>query len=117
LSAVLEIVQALNPEIVSGSQFNILQEIAEIRVSESVFGTKYNYALAYMILHTNEMISRAGSGGTITGQKEDALEVRYAVTASNNELKQTSWGNTFLALAQQCTGGSMSTRMRGVYCG
>ena len=115
MSTVLEIVQALNPEIESGSQFNILQEIAEIRVSESVFGTKYNYALAYMMLHTNEMISRAGSGGAITWRKEDALEIRFAVTASNDELKQTSWGNAFLALARQCTGGSMSTRMRGVY--
>ena len=117
MSTVLEICTALNSEIVAGSQFNILQEIAGIRVSESIFGTKYNYALAYMILHTNEMIDRSGSGGQINWRKEDALELRFTAKTSDNELKQTSWGNMFLALAQQCTGGSMSTRMRGVYCG
>jgi len=115
LSTVIEIVQALNPEIESGSQFNILEEIAEVRVSESVFGDKYNYALAYMILHIYTMKDRAGAGGQAVWLKEDALEIRFAATVSDDELKQTSWGRMFLALARQCTGGSMSTRMRGCY--
>ena len=111
MNTVLEIVQALNSEIESGSQFNIIEEIAEVRVSESVFGTKYNYALAYMILHIHEMNDRSGSGGKVSWEKEGDLEKRYANTTSDDELKQTSWGNSFLALAKQCTGGSMSTRM------
>ncbi len=115
MSTVLEIVQALNPEIQSGSQFNIIEDIAEIRVSESVFGTKYNTALAYMILHTYTMMGRAGAGGPVSWLKEDALEIRFTNVASDDELKQTSWGTAFLALAKQCTGGSMSTRMRGGY--
>jgi len=115
LSTVLEIVQALNPEIVSGSQFTVIQAIAEIRVSESVFGTKYNYAIAYMILHIYTMIGRSGSGGKAVWLKEGALEIRFAAKMSDDELKQTSWGAAFLALARQCTGGSMSTRMRGGY--
>jgi len=115
LSTTFEIVQALNPEIVAGSQYDIIEEIAEIRVSKSVFGTKYDTALAYMILHTYTMIGRAGAGGPVNWLKEDALEKRFAVNASGDELKQTSWGNMFLVLTKQCTGGSMSTRMRGLY--
>ena len=112
MSTTFEIIQALNPEIQSGSQYDIIEDIAEIRVSKSVFGTKYETALAYMILHTYTMIGRSGSGGQAAWLKEDALEIRFVVTASNDELKQTSWGNMYLSLARQCTGGSMSTRMR-----
>ena len=114
MSTVFEIVQGLNPTIESGSQYNIVEGLAEIRVSESVFGTNYNHALALMILHIFTIIGRAGAGGQAVWLKEDALEIRFAAKVSDDELKQTSWGNMFLALARQCTGGSMSTRMRGV---
>ncbi len=97
---ITEIVVLLDPTKSGDSRLTAMIELAELNLSEDVFGDHYNQAVALLVLHLYEMSSRTGSGGAITSEKEGQLSRSFAAVASAIAWGSTSWGQELIHLTQ-----------------
>ena len=87
--------------------------LATLQVNESIFGSKYDLAIAYMAAHMMSVNTETGAGtgtgtGFITSKKEGDLAVSYAKPESGSgggdaSLSQSSYGQQFIDLRNSCT--------------
>jgi len=84
----------------------LLELIAEVEAQTEVeyFGTQYNLAVAYQVLHI--LAGEANNGaGAITSQRVGDIAVSYAVPTSNDDWLTSRWGHKFVALRKSlCVG-------------
>ena len=77
-------------------------EVASFRNSESVWGVKYNYAVALDALHEYTMSRKSGSGGQVTSERVGDMQVSYGQFNSSKDVSNTydltSYGQMYLNL-------------------
>ena len=98
-----EWVEALCPGKESDSRLDAFLEAASYFVAESMFGDKYDYALALVVCHMfaleamgggNETTPGSGVAGGIKSEKEGALSQSYGSISSNISENKQYWGQT-----------------------
>lgn len=97
------LVRQIAPELVSEStaRIDLFITIAKLRNSESVWGDKYDYAVALDACHELTMANRTGSGGPITSEKVGDLSVGYgSFQSGKNQISYdlTSYGQMYINL-------------------
>jgi hypothetical protein len=85
---------------------DIALSIANGRLSQTVFGAKYNNAVALLaahILSMNSGIRSGGTGGAISTKKEGDLSISFGSNAAfDSRLDSTSYGQQLEQLKKEC---------------
>jgi len=86
--------------------------LAALRVSQKVFGDRYNMAVSYLAAHMLTVADRDGGGsvsGAIKSRKEGDLSITYAGGdgSTNSGFGSTSYGQEYLRLIRENTFGPM----------
>lgn len=79
--------------------------LAALRTSSTIFGDKYNTAVALRAAHIITMRDRNGVGGAVSGQKEGDLSISFANPSGNAMLGLTSYGQQLQQLIRECSPG------------
>lgn len=133
-SVVIQTMRILAPSLTqdkTDEDLNTLINLFGADICPDRWGTYWDRALAFYILHQLELSERIESGetegivgGKVIGRKEGDLELRYAAPSGDNTdfediMSQTPWGKQFLALFNLLKAGNVmliSTYATG-YCG
>lgn len=67
ISTAKQIIELKSPSLVGDSRIDDMVDLAKLTVSESVFGNKYQYALALVVLHQITLDSQSGGTSTSSG--------------------------------------------------
>jgi hypothetical protein len=114
-----EIIASKSPSFAADARLDDFIEIAGYTVSSTAFGTKYNYAVALVVLHMltldamsggSSNSSGSGVAGGIHSEKEGDLSRSYGntlqgingATLSDSYFAQTQFGNEYLYLKRTC---------------
>lgn len=85
---------------------NTALSIANTRLSQDAFGTKYNDAVALLAAHILAMTSSVrggGVGGSITAKKEGDLSVNFgSSSAFTSRMDSTNYGQMLQQLKREC---------------
>ena len=69
-------------------------------VSETKWGKKYKQGIILMCCHLLKMaaLDRAGAAGSVTAERVGEMSRSYSAPPADNEMAQSSYGQTFLML-------------------
>ncbi len=99
-----QIIALKSPDHAADSRLDDFIELAKFYINQTVFGTKYQYALALVVLHWLTLDARGGGSSTSSGsgvagsiksEKEGDLQRSYSVPTSKNERKEYLMGTVF----------------------
>jgi len=111
-----QIIAVKSPSFASDPRLNDFIALAGYHVSQSAYGTRYQYALALVVLHWltldaqrggSSSSSGSGVGGAITSEKEGDLARSYGAPPSSTKEANAYYGGTiygqeFLSLRNTC---------------
>lgn len=115
-STISEIIAVIAPQYASDPREADLIDLQKLFISESAFGTRYNYAVALLVCHVYALESQSGgnpgsaggtssgsaSSGNIASRKEGDLAVSYKHDTYSKDgdkyLSQTTFGQQFISL-------------------
>lgn len=111
ISTAQQIIALKSPDHASDPRLDDFVKLSKFHISQTVFGTKYQYALALMVLHWITLdaqgggsSSSSGSGvvGGIKSEKEGDLQRTYNLPSGKDErdsyLRGTVFGSELLQL-------------------
>ena len=84
------------------SRRDTLATVAETEISESIFGSKYDLAIALLTAHWMKQGDMGGAGGLLTQEKVGDLSRTYQQPSLEaTDLDSTSYGTQFKRIRRQ----------------
>lgn len=105
MSLNVSIFEAIAPEfagLANTNQRDLLATYAEVQVSESIWGSRYAYAVALLTAHMMSLYQSGAIAGSVQSEKVGDVQRNYAVPAQDdNSFKSTKFGLEFIRLRKQ----------------
>jgi len=96
--------------LVAASRLDNLIEVAAEQLSATVYGDRYELAVALLVLHWEAMRNRGGVGGAVLSERQGQVARQYSGGSGSfgslkNDLEATAWGQELASLRMKTPAG------------